>query len=103
VFLTHNKHNIFRELLDLRTKLVRDLGNFPSNSQIAEIDRNIMDQLDEVILCTLFKRVFQLVYEQQSNLCCVGIPLFKVTKDYEEIRVQIEIIKFIQSLADVFT
>ncbi|KAI6183160.1 Protein DGCR6 [Aphelenchoides bicaudatus] len=90
--LTHLQELKETELLNQRYRRVRELGVDSEDVQkVQAIDRNIMEQIDE------------LVREQQSNLCCVGLPFFKVTKDREDIKIQIEIIRFIQSLSDLFS
>lgn len=40
--------------------------------------------------------------EQQSNLCCLGVPLFQASMEAEQLRLQMDLIKFILSLGDLF-
>ncbi|KAI1724155.1 diGeorge syndrome critical region 6 (DGCR6) protein [Ditylenchus destructor] len=56
-----------------------------------EIDKGIAETIDEI------------AKEQQATLCCSGIPMFMVTTDTEEIKLQMSIINFILSLSTVYT
>ncbi|KAI6197938.1 Protein DGCR6 [Aphelenchoides besseyi] len=78
------------ELMSQRYSRVRELGEDVNDEQIHSIDKQIVDEIDTMVT------------EQQSNLCCAGVPLFRVTSDPGEIDVQIEIIKFIMTLHDVY-
>ncbi|CAD5235412.1 unnamed protein product [Bursaphelenchus xylophilus] len=78
------------ELLNQRYRKVRELADQNDLEGIKTIDREIMEQIDE------------LVQDQQSNLCCMGIPLFRATLDPDEVKTQMDIIKFIVSIKDLF-
>ncbi|KAI6195309.1 Protein DGCR6 [Aphelenchoides besseyi] len=78
------------ELMSQRYSRVRELGENANDEQIHSIDKQIVDEIDTMVT------------EQQSNLCCAGVPLFRVTSNPNEIDVQIEIIKFIMTLHDVY-
>ncbi|CAD5228408.1 unnamed protein product [Bursaphelenchus okinawaensis] len=78
------------ELLNQRYRKVRELADQNDTESVKRIDREIMVQIDE------------LVQDQQSNLCCMGIPLFRATLEPSEVKTQMDIIKFIVSIKDLF-
>ncbi|KAI6230428.1 hypothetical protein M3Y99_01061900 [Aphelenchoides fujianensis] len=78
------------QLLSQRYNRVRELGGRPDDEQIREIDRQIIGQLDEMVA------------EQQSNLGCAGVPLFRVTDEPAAVKTQLEIVKFILTLQNLF-
>lgn len=78
----------FSEIAEEREKKLEELRNSgsPTEEVIKEFDLKILKQLDE------------LVADQQAHLSCAHVPLFEPTTDPKKIKLQMEILDFINSL-----
>uniref|UniRef100_A0A7E4UY09 Uncharacterized protein n=1 Tax=Panagrellus redivivus TaxID=6233 RepID=A0A7E4UY09_PANRE len=80
------------ELLEEREKKLTELrsqGIFDTNEAMKEFDLNVLKELDELIT------------EQQNSLACAHVPLFYTTSDPKQIKIQMAIMEFIESLANL--
>uniref|UniRef100_A0A915CVG5 Uncharacterized protein n=1 Tax=Ditylenchus dipsaci TaxID=166011 RepID=A0A915CVG5_9BILA len=95
-------YEIVKSLKDLQWLREAEIVN-NRNSQLASItDTNDVEEITKNLDLKILETLDEIVKEQQSTLSCTGMPMFKVSDQANDIKLQMAIINFILSLSDVY-